>query len=374
MKVSEFKTADIKTTTDKEDLVFINVDDAPFRIYGVYRDGDRYRRLPSSVAEQCNDSLKLYQAVTAGGRVRFVTTSAYISVRVTLTGTARNDLMTDITASGVDVYVGGMYRSTVKNNPIFDAKTGEILPGIMESAGGGVREVKPCEEPTFEALVTLGDTKGQTVTLNMPVFNGVKEMYVGVQKDAEISHAPDYKLEKPVLFYGSSITHGASASRPGLIYENLLSRELDFNYINLGFGGGAKGEDAIAEYVASLDVSAFVFDYDHNAPTPEHLLETHERMFLKFRLKHPGTPVLMLSRPYGRLDSNIKRRQEIIKRTYDNAVARGDKNVYIVLGTEFFPEELGGDFSIDGCHPNDIGFRFMADAIKPVLAKMIEKL
>ena len=85
------------------------------------------------------------------------------------------------------------------------------------------------EEPTFETVVSLGDTNGQTVTLNMPAFNGVKEMYIGIQKDAEISHAPDYKLEKPIVFYGSSITHGASASRPGLIYENLLSRELDFN-------------------------------------------------------------------------------------------------------------------------------------------------
>ena len=73
-------------------------------------------------------------------------------------------------------------------------------------------------------------------------------------------------------------------------------------------------------------------------------------------------------------NDDVKRRQEIIKRTYDNAVKRGDENVYIVLGSEFFPEELRCDFSVDGCHPNDIGFRYMADAMKPTLEKIIAKL
>ncbi|MBR2467274.1 MAG: hypothetical protein IKB38_10155 [Clostridia bacterium] len=374
MKVSELKITDIKTTTDKEDLVFINVDEEPFRIYGVYRDGECYRRIPASVADRCNDFLKSYKLTTAGGRVRFVTNSECITVRVVLTGAVRKDIMTDATASGVDVYLGENYFATVKNNVIFNAGTGERLPGVLESSGGGVALPPDGVDIAFEAAVGLGDTKGQTVTLNMPVFNGVKAMYVGLKKDAEISHAPDYSLEKPIVFYGSSITHGACSSRPGMIYENQLSRELDFNYINLGFAGGAKADRAISEYIADLDMSIFVYDYDHNAPDAEYLEQTHERMFLEFRAKNPDIPVLMLSRPYGKLTADVIRRQEIIKKTYENAKMRGDENVYLVLGSEFFPEWLGGDFSVDGCHPNDIGFMYMKEAIAPTLKKMIEKV
>lgn len=374
MRTAELKTENIATLTDRDDLVFVNIDEEPFRVYGVYRDGDCYRRLPREVAEKCNGNVRTYQTATAGGRVRFVTTSKYISVRVVLNGTERADNLTDVTLSGVDAYADGEYIGTAGSRNLFNAETGEKLLGVMESGGGGLGTVGAGVDALYECIINLGDTRGRTVTLNMPVFNGVKTMHIGLQKDAEISHAPDYSLEKPIVFYGSSITHGASASRPGLIYENLLSRELGFNYTDLGFSGGAKAEPAISEYIASLEPSIFVYDYDHNAPSAEYLEETHERMFLEFRAKNPSVPVLMLSRPYGRLDADIKRRQEIISATYERAVARGDKNVYLVLGSEFFPDGVRTEFSVDGCHPNDIGFRFMADAIKPVLSKMISGL
>ena len=121
-------------------------------------------------------------------------------------------------------------------------------------------------------------------------------------------------------------------------------------------------------------MSAFVFDYDHNAPTVKHLQDTHERMFLKFREKHPETPVLMLSRPYGKMTADVKARQDVVRATYENAKARGDENVWLVLGSEYFSEGLASDFSVDGTHPNDLGFKFMADAMKPALAEMIERV
>ncbi len=374
MKITELKTENITTVTDKDDLVFISIDEEPFRIYGVYREGDCYRRLPRDVAESCNDAVRRYQTATAGGRIRFVTSSRYISVRVVLNGTERADNVTDVTLSGVDAYVGDKYVATASSRNLFDAKTGEKLVGAMESGGGGLKEVGADTDAAYECIIGLGDTGGRTVTLNMPVFNGVKTMYIGIQRDAEISHAPDYQLEHPIVFYGSSITHGASASRPGLIYENILSRELDFNYTDLGFSGGAKAEPAISEYIASLRPCALVYDYDHNAPSAEYLEATHERMLLEFRAKNPDVPVLMLSRPYGRLDADIARRQEIIKATYQRARARGDKNVYLILGSEFFTDGARSEFSVDGCHPNDLGFRFMADAIKPVLARIVAEI
>ncbi len=76
----------------------------------------------------------------------------------------------------------------------------------------------------------------------MPLYSGVREVLIGLESSAEISHAPLYKHENPVVFYGLGATHGACASRPGTSYENQLAREFDLNYLNLGFAGGAKAD------------------------------------------------------------------------------------------------------------------------------------
>ena len=86
-----------------------------------------------------------------------------------------------------------------------------------------------------------------------------------------LKDAPEYRIKKPVVYYGSSITQGGCASKPGSSYESILSRRFDCDYINLGFSGTAKGEDEIVDYIKGLEMSVFVMDYDHNAPTTEHL-------------------------------------------------------------------------------------------------------
>ena len=221
------------------------------------------------------------------------------------------------------------------------------------------------DRPTeFEGIVNLGKGKHE-ITINMPLYSDVKEVLVGLSEDAEISHAPLYKYEKPVVFYGSSITQGGCASRPGTCYQNFLCRSLDFNYINLGFSGSAKAEDTIIDYIAGLDMSVFVYDYDHNSPSVEHYAETHEKMFLAVREKHPDMPIILMSRPSG----DVKARIEIITRTYENALARGDKNVYLIKGAKL--NSKGG--TVDGCHPNDAGFLRMAKRIGRDVGMMLEK-
>ena len=83
----------------------------------------------------------------------------------------------------------------------------------------------------------------------------------------------------PVVFYGSSITHGAAAGRPGNTYENFISQKYNLDYVNLGFAGQAKGEVNMAEYIAGLRMCAFVCDYDHNAPDADYLEKTHYRFY-----------------------------------------------------------------------------------------------
>ena len=128
-------------------------------------------------------------------------------------------------------------------------------------------------------MIDFDDRKEREITINFPLFTEVCELYIGLQKGCKLEPASEYTHQKPVVYYGSSITNGGCASRPGNTYQAVISRMLDCDFVNLGFNGNAKGEQEIADYIKGLDMSVFVYDYDHNAPTPEHLLDTHEKMF-----------------------------------------------------------------------------------------------
>jgi hypothetical protein len=200
------------------------------------------------------------------------------------------------------------------------------------------------------------------VTINMPLYSEVDKFYIGLDEDAVVEAPMPYKLEKPFVSYGSSITQGACASRPGSCYQHILTRRFDTDHINLGFSGSARAQVEMAEYVANLDMSLFIYDYDYNADDPEFLEATHERMFTLVREKNPDLPIIMMSRPKFYLDSEELKRVEIIKKTYENARANGDKNVYFIDGRELckYCENEG---LVDNIHPTDYGFASMAKVI-----------
>lgn len=179
----------------------------------------------------------------------------------------------------------------------------------------------------------------------------------------------------PVVYYGSSITQGACASRPGLAYQAIISRRLDLDFINLGFSGNARAEDTMVEYMASLEMSAFVSDYDHNAPTVDHLRATHLRMYRKIRESHPNIPYIMLSRPdfASHSEADSERRRRVIEDTFRAAREAGDKRVWYIDG-----EGIYRGFELDACtvdndHPTDLGFMKMADAIGRILRRAMRQ-
>ena len=214
------------------------------------------------------------------------------------------------------------------------------------------------------------------VELCFPAYcEKVYDVEIGVKEGSEIYPAKPYVYnDKPIVFYGSSITQGGCASRAGNDYISLACRWLDSDFLNLGFSGSAKGEPIMAEYVAGLKASIFVMDYDHNAPTVEHLKNTHMPMYRTIRAKNPDTPIVFISRPnfyYNESDSVARR--NCIRDNYLLAQAEGDKNVYFIDGETLFGREDWDVCTVDLCHPNDLGFYRMAKAIYPVLKEIIEK-
>ena len=109
---------------------------------------------------------------------------------------------------------------------------------------------------------------------------------------------------------------------------SIISRRFHCDYINLGFSGSTRAEDTIAKYIAGLDMSLFVYDYDYNAPTADHLRDTHEKMFQTIRNAYPGLPIIILSRPKITLNETEEDRRQIIASTYQKAMASGDNRVF----------------------------------------------
>lgn len=341
---SNFK---VDTELKIKDIKFYDVNQPPFKIYGVFYDSGKYRRLPESVAKTVNDGVYVLHAHTAGGRVRFKTDSPYIAIHAKMPNIGKMPHLALTGSAGFDLYTG--------KNP--EKYLATFIPPFEIQNG-------------YESVVHFDSAQMRDINIHFPLFSEVSELYVGVSADATLCPAEPYRYEKPIVYYGSSITHGGCASRPGLSYESIISRKIDADYINLGFSGSAKGEDEIAEYISTLPMSVFVYDYDHNAPTAEHLNNTHERMFKKIRIANPDLPIVMLSRPKFNLSDDEEKRLDIIKTTYQNAVNAGDNNVFLIESRTLM-KIAEDDGTVDGCHPNDLGFMSMAEAVGDVLKKIL---
>ena len=341
-KIEKFdKNFAVEKTIDETGISFFDVCGKPFFVSGVFHDGV-FRRMPGKAAAEVSEAVKDMHTNTAGGSVHFKTDSKRIAIKCTMNYISNLANMPAIGVRGFDIYVNNVYYKSFV--PPFETKDG------------------------YESAVDFANSGMKNVTINFPLYNNVSDLYVGLETGSKCLEYNPYTIEKPVVYYGSSITQGGCASRPGMSYQAIISRRLGCRYINLGFSGSAKGEPKMAEYIAGLDMSAFVLDYDHNAPNAQHLKNTHENFFRIIRDKNPDLPIIMICQH----DKNLAEadlRRSIILDTYNNAKADGDENVYFVDGFEFFPNN---DCTVDGCHPSDYGFSFMAEKIGGVLEKVLK--
>ena len=213
----------------------------------------------------------------------------------------------------------------------------------------------------------------ENVMLWLPTCSVIKNITVEIEEDGVIESPDPYKYTG-VVYYGSSITEGVNLSSSANTYSAIISERLSCDYYNLGFPSNAKGEPEIAEYIANIsDISVFVYDYDHNAPSLEHLEKTHEPFFKIIREKHPLLPIIMITRPNIENTPDYMERRDIVKKTYENARAHGDENVWFIDGSTFFDKEERYLCMLDRTHPNDLGNYKMAQKIMPIVKEALIK-
>ncbi len=336
----------LKSVPLEQGLHFQDVRSTPARIYGLIE--GEYARLPAALRPFASEKLLILQGNTSGGRVRFLTDSRRLGLRMIVTDSEGFPHMAYSGYAGIDCYLG-------------EGPDPEYLGTRWPPLGERLLESE------FELPGTLS-----LVTLYLPLYDGIELLELGLEPGAALLAPPPYTRETPIVFYGSSITQGGCASRSSNTYCALVSRWLDSDFYCLGFSGNAKGEQWMAEYIAQLSMSCFVYDYDHNAPSPDYLRQTH-RPFLKTILdSNPTLPVIAMSRPYPNLPGTDGERREIVRETCTWAASQGAQIQYVdslsLLGGR------GRDScTVDRTHPNDLGFFRMAETLLPYLSRALDQ-
>ena len=347
---------DINTELDAKDIAFFDVRKPPFAVYGLYnyKTEDFFKRLPDDVAAATSEGVVSHCRHTAGGRVRFSTDSEYVAIKCDWLRTTRFSHLSVMGCSGFDMYIDTDVSGVSNFAGIFTPPY-----GVTEG---------------YEAIIRFPDRRKRYLTINFPSYNRVANLYIGIQADATLGEGKKYRFDKPVVFYGSSITQGGCASHAGNTYQSILSRHIGFDFINLGFSGCGCGEDAVVDYMASLEMSAFFADYDHNASI-QGLRDTHLKMYQKIREKHPEIPYIMMSRvdvdSGGDGYKETLRRRKIIHDTFEYAIESGDENVYFIDGEGVFRGDYADCCTVDSIHPNDYGFLKMSEAVEALFCRII---
>ena len=357
MNIQDFDKNFATPETAEKDVCWYDANSYPFSLHGIYYDDqeEKYKRMPSSVAKTVNNGVLYGSNYTVGGRIRFITDSPYVAVKCSMPAENILARMPIFGSHSFALYVDNQFSNCfyMENKDIEKAK-----PNLL----------------AFSRSLRFDEfNKKRTIDICFPIYNGVNKLFIGIKEGCKLLPAKEYKHKKPIIFYGSSITQGGCVSHAGNEYTALLSRWLDSDYINLGFSGSAKAEPTMVDYLAGLKASVFVLDYDHNAPTEEHLKATYPNLYKTIRAKSPNTPILMISSPNCEYMYHGVERKQLIKDYYEEFKASGDNNVYFIEGRTLFGEEDRDVCTVDCVHPNDLGFYRMAKTIYPVLDKILNK-
>jgi hypothetical protein len=314
-----------------------------------------YDRLPGRAEGVVPPAVWNLSRDSAGALVRFVAAAPEIHARWTLTNkTLAGANITAIASSGLDLYArtdAGKWRWLGVGQPKFPDMTTALVTGI------------PATEREFMVY--------------LPLRNGVTSLQFGVPKGATIKPGPPRAAgSKPIVFYGTSITHGIGASRGGMTHVSILGRRFNREVINLGFSGNGRMEPEVLRFVAELDPAVFVLDCLPNM-TAQQVTERTVPGVKQLREVHPSTPILLVEdRNYqtGFLVEARRKANEANHAALREAFAalQTEKvpQVYYLEGANLLGDD--GEGTVDGSHPTDLGFMRQAAEFERVLRPVLK--
>lgn len=313
-----------------------------------------YHRLDTVKYTDLPPKIKYLATKSTGLAIGFKTNSKSISAKWAIKPDKVSANLTAIAQKGLDLYI--------KRN------------GVWEFAAIG----KPALDSDSSKCNLISDMDGteKECLLYLPIFSETKQLEIGTDSLSDIEALP-YPFDKKILIYGSSIVHGAEASRAGTTYVSKLSRRTGLNFINLGFSGNARMENALADYLADTDADAYILDCVPNATVAEITGRT-VYMIKTIRNKHPEAPIIVMQSIIMDIGNfslkekeNIRIKNETMRTEVENLKKAGVEKLYFIEGTDLIGSDHEG--TGDGIHPNDLGFERMAGYLQPILEDVLKK-
>lgn len=284
--------------------------------------------------------------------VRFKTDATAIWANYTLSqAKIAQPNLTAIAASGLDLYARdpeGKWRWVGVTKPDKQEIRQEIIGGMA---------------PGFREYM-----------LYLPLKNGIADLEIGVAPDAKFETVAP-RQEKPIVFYGTSITHGASASRPGMCHTAILGRRFDLPVINLGFSGNGRMDQAVGDLLVKIDAAVYVIDCVPNMNAAA-VRQKCIPLVKQLRAAKPDVPILLVedrrntnSWILPQRKSHHDRNHEALKECFDSLKAEGVPKLYYLPGDKLLGDD--SEAATDGSHPSDLGFVRQADLFEPILKEML---
>lgn len=310
-----------------------------------------FDRLPASAKGKVTDAVWSLSRDSAGMLVRFKSDSPSLHVHYQLRKS--NLAMPHMPAtgvSGVDLYArddAGKWKWVQVTRPATQEVKAEIIKGLAH----GLRE--------YAAY--------------LPLYNGVEFMSIGVEPGAKFE--PLGPRSKPIVFYGTSITHGACASRPGMVHTAILGRKLDMPVVNLGFSGNGRMDQAVGSYLTQVDAAAYVIDCLPNMQ-PADVKAKCVPLVKQLREAKADAPIVLVEDRRFTNDWITPAKQQFhtenhaaLRSAYDELTNAGVSKLYYIEGDKLYGEDTEG--ATDASHANDLGFMRQAEIFEPVLRKAL---
>ena len=362
--MSKLETFDknMKPAEVKGDFSFYDpLDGGTFLLEGLpwAKDWGKYYRLPVDCKEHVSDGVYWLMRMPAGGMIRFRSDSKQIILRIKNADDYTMFHMTPVGQQGADLY----FKNADDSDYVFYTSTSFAAPSTE-----------------FESVVFRSETNQmRDFLIHLPLYESLDSLLVGVETGSSLLPAIPRREPGKVVIYGTSITQGGCANRPGMAFTNILSRKLDIEFVNLGFSGSGLGEPPMAQYISAFpDTRLIILDYDANGGGTGHLEKHMDELLDLIRAKQPDVPILVLSKtPFSTDYLNteqwaLRRRLLTFQKQLVERRRETDDKLYFFDGNQLFGGEDIYEMTVDGCHPTDLGFYMIAKTLLPVLKELLK--
>lgn len=312
-----------------------------------------FDRLPGRAEGKVRDAVWGLSRHSAGMSVRFATDSTEIWADYAVT--SANLAMPHMPATGVS----GL----------------DLYAQTDDGHWQWISVVKPTQQSDQVNIISGLLPGKRNYMIYLPLYNGTASLKVGVAA-SRIFEPIEPRKSPPIVFYGTSITHGACASRPGMPHPSILGRRLDQPILNLGFSGNGKMEKEVGDFLCELNPAIYVIDCLPNMVESE-VAERTVPLVQQLKAARPNVPIVLVEdRTYANtpfLPTRVDRHagsRAALKAAYDSLVSAGTKKLYYIEGETLLGEDR--EDTTDGSHPSDLGFFRQANAFEPVLRKALQ--